>query len=75
MASHAAGEGVIRGCSGVAAAGLRGAGEAEMTGRRANSRGGRVFNIMMSVVAEDSPSGGRVRSRPCGAMHCSAFEW
>ena len=62
MASQAAGEGVINGCSGAAAAGLTGAGEAEMMGRRANSRGGRAVNIMMGVVVvEDSPSGGEVR--------------
>lgn len=63
VASQAAGEAVIRGCSGVAArataAGSRGAGEAEMMGRRANSRGGRAFHIMMVVIVGDSPSAGK----------------
>lgn len=74
VASQAAGDAVIRGCSGVAtratAAGSRGAGEAEIIGRRANSRGGRVFSIMMVVDVADSPSGEGFRSCASDALHC-----
>ena len=76
VASQAAGEAVIKGCSGVAAraaaAGSRGAEEAEMMGRRANSRGGRAFHIMMAVIVADPHLGGTVRSCVCCALHCQS---
>ena len=69
VASQAAGEAVIRGCSGTtAAAGWRAAGDAEMIGRRANSSGERVFNMIIVAVAVNSPSGGNAWSCAWGTM-------